>query len=121
MVEKTPKELVTPRQSEMMDLLATGISNREIAAKMFVSEWTVKTWVGQVSSLVDEHHRTTRTALAIWWLKQPTWEIIKDTTERAVNSAYGTDERHGMLARAVADEIVYGEPIPWKLAEHFGR
>lgn len=48
------------------------------------------------------------------------WEEIKNVTERAVNTAYGTDPRHGLLACAVADEVAFGKLIPWSIADHFG-
>src|SRR3984957_4082536 len=34
---------ITPRELEILELIAQGLSNREIAAKLFVSENTVKT------------------------------------------------------------------------------
>ena len=49
------------------------------------------------------------------------WDKIKDEVEKAVNSAYGTDPRHGLLAIAVADKVVHDKPIPWGLSSHFGR
>lgn len=49
------------------------------------------------------------------------WEETKNVTQRAVDSAYGTDPRHGLLARAVADKVAYGEPVPLSLGRHFGR
>jgi ATP/maltotriose-dependent transcriptional regulator MalT len=34
---------ITPRAMEILGLIATGLSNREIAGRLFVSENTVKT------------------------------------------------------------------------------
>lgn len=53
--------------------------------------------------------------------REEAWEDVRETVEKAVNSCYGTDPRHGLLANAVADQIVYGKPIPWGLAKHFGQ
>lgn len=49
------------------------------------------------------------------------WERVRETAEKAVNSAYGTDPRHGLLAVAVADKVAHDKPLPWSLSRHFGR
>lgn len=46
---------------------------------------------------------------------------IKEETTIVLNSAYGTDDRHEMLAGHIAAKVVDGVPIPWDLAKHFGR
>lgn len=46
---------------------------------------------------------------------------IHRTVERAVNAAYGTDPRHGLLGKAVAEQVVDGTPWPWSLSEQFGQ
>jgi DNA-binding NarL/FixJ family response regulator len=63
-----PKELeeLTEREREVLGLIAQGLSNREIAQKMVISEKTVKT---HVSNLLDKLGLEDRTRAAIWALK----------------------------------------------------
>lgn len=44
---------------------------------------------------------------------------VRDATQAAVDSALGTDPRHGLLARAVANKVAHDIPIPWSLSRHF--
>jgi DNA-binding NarL/FixJ family response regulator len=64
----SPKELelLTDREREVLDLIARGSTNREIAEKMVISEKTVKT---HVSNLLDKLGLEDRTRAAIWALK----------------------------------------------------
>jgi DNA-binding NarL/FixJ family response regulator len=63
-----PKELqgLTEREREVLDYIARGLTNREIAEKMVISEKTVKT---HVSNLLDKLDLEDRTRAAIWALK----------------------------------------------------
>jgi DNA-binding NarL/FixJ family response regulator len=63
-----PKELqeLTDREREVLEQIARGLSNREIAAQMVISEKTVKT---HVSNLLDKLGLEDRTRAAIWALK----------------------------------------------------
>ncbi|MDE3130164.1 MAG: helix-turn-helix transcriptional regulator, partial [Acidobacteriota bacterium] len=51
-----PDEL-TPREAEVLSLIARGLSNREIAAELFVSEATVKTHINHVFAKIDARDR----------------------------------------------------------------
>ena len=57
---------LTAREQEVLDLIANGLSNRDIAGKMFISEKTVKT---HVSNILSKLHLEDRTQAAIYALK----------------------------------------------------
>ena len=49
---------ITPRELETLELIAKGMSNREIAEKLFVSENTVKTHSSRVFDKLGARRRT---------------------------------------------------------------
>lgn len=49
---------VTPRELEILELIASGLSNREIAGKIFVSENTVKTHSSRLFDKLGAKRRT---------------------------------------------------------------
>jgi NarL family two-component system response regulator LiaR len=57
---------LTARESEVLGWIARGMSNHEIAEKLFISEKTVKT---HVSSILSKLHLEDRTQAAIYALK----------------------------------------------------
>jgi DNA-binding CsgD family transcriptional regulator len=57
--EKRLAELgITPRELEILELIANGLSNREIAEKLFVSENTVKTHSSRLFDKLSARRRT---------------------------------------------------------------
>jgi len=56
--EKLHELAVTPRELEILDLIASGMSNREIAEKLFVSENTVKTHSSRLFDKLGAKRRT---------------------------------------------------------------
>lgn len=59
-VRKPPLELteLTPREIDVLRLIATGASNREIAQKLYISEGTVKNHVTNILSRLNLRDRT---------------------------------------------------------------
>jgi DNA-binding CsgD family transcriptional regulator len=49
---------ITPREHEILGLIAAGLSNREIAGKLFVSENTVKTHASRLFQKMGVSRRT---------------------------------------------------------------
>ncbi|SRR5258708_5748173 len=57
--ERRRRELgITPRELEILELIAQGLSNREIAEKLFVSENTVKTHSSRLFDKLNAKRRT---------------------------------------------------------------
>ena len=55
---------ITPRELEILELIAAGMSNREIGEKLFVSENTVKTHASRVFDKLGARRRTEAVQLA---------------------------------------------------------
>ncbi len=56
--ESNPMGELTPREKEVLETLARGMSNREIAATLFITEYTVKKHVGQILEKLNLADRT---------------------------------------------------------------
>lgn len=55
---------ITPRELEILTLIATGLSNREIAEKLYVSENTVKTHSSRLFGKLNARRRTEAVRIA---------------------------------------------------------
>jgi two-component system, NarL family, response regulator LiaR len=55
---------ITPRELEILELIAAGLSNREIAEKVFVSENTVKTHSSRLFDKLGAKRRTQAVQIA---------------------------------------------------------
>lgn len=55
---------LTPRELEILEAMAAGLSNREIAERLFVSENTVKTHAARLFSKLSAKRRTQAVQLA---------------------------------------------------------
>jgi DNA-binding NarL/FixJ family response regulator len=60
-------EALTDKEEKILQLIAEGMSNRQIAAAMFLAEGTVKNYV---SRIMEKLHANTRTALAVMSAKK---------------------------------------------------
>ena len=63
---KQTTEPLTERELEVLRLIAQGLSNKEIAAKIFVAEWTVRS---HVSNILGKLHLASRTQAALYALR----------------------------------------------------
>lgn len=55
---------ISKREYEVLELIAEGFSNREIAEKLFVSDSTVKTHISNLFSKLDVRRRTQAVQIA---------------------------------------------------------
>jgi DNA-binding NarL/FixJ family response regulator len=60
-------EALTDKEERILGLIAEGMSNRQIAATVFLAEGTVKNYV---SRIMDKLHANTRTELAVMSVRQ---------------------------------------------------
>ncbi|MGI5189393.1 response regulator [Promicromonospora sp. CA-289599] len=61
------RSLLSPREAEVMDLVSDGLSNQEIAARLFISGKTVK---NHLNSLFAKLGVTTRSQAIVRWLQR---------------------------------------------------
>ncbi|MPS30436.1 response regulator transcription factor [Alcaligenaceae bacterium SAGV5] len=57
-----PEEALTEKEHRVLDLLAQGMTNKQIGAAVFLAEGTVKNYV---SRIMEKLHAHTRTELAL--------------------------------------------------------
>jgi DNA-binding NarL/FixJ family response regulator len=60
-------ETLTDKEEKILELIAEGMSNRQIGAALFLAEGTIKNYV---SRIMEKLHANTRTELAILSRKQ---------------------------------------------------
>lgn len=66
-----PQEHLTEREQEIVQWIAKGLSNKEIAAALFISENTVKTHISNLFEKLDVRDRTEAVtkALRLGWIR----------------------------------------------------
>ena len=61
--DQPPGDLLTPREREIAALVARGLTNRQIAAELFISERTAGT---HVAHILGKLGFTSRAQVAVW-------------------------------------------------------
>lgn len=64
-LSRDSQDLLTPREREILQLLANGDSNADVAAKLFISQETVKSHVRHILAKLEADTRTHAVAIAI--------------------------------------------------------
>ena len=59
------EDMLTPREREILQLLADGMSNADVAAKLFISQETVKSHVRHIPAKLEADTRTHAVAIAL--------------------------------------------------------
>jgi DNA-binding NarL/FixJ family response regulator len=62
---KDQADLLTPREREILQLLADGMSNADVASKLFISQETVKSHVRHILAKLEADTRTQAVAIAL--------------------------------------------------------
>jgi two-component system, NarL family, response regulator YdfI len=62
---RAPKPALTPREIEVLNLMAQGLGNKEIAWRLGISEHTVKFHIGSIFNKLDASGRTEAVTLGI--------------------------------------------------------
>ncbi len=62
---RTPQAVVSPRESDILRLLARGAGNKEIARQLFISEATVKTHLTRIYTKLGVQTRTAAVTAAV--------------------------------------------------------
>ena len=64
-LSRDTQDLLTPREREILQLLADGMSNADVAAKLFISQETVKSHVRHILAKLEADTRTHAVAIAL--------------------------------------------------------
>ena len=65
MAEYFPQDALTPREVEVLTLVAQGLANKEIAAKLGTANGTVKIHVQNILAKLDAADRTRAVTIAL--------------------------------------------------------
>ena len=62
---KDRDDMLTPREREILQLLADGMSNADVAGRLFISQETVKSHVRHILAKLEADTRTHAVAIAL--------------------------------------------------------
>jgi DNA-binding NarL/FixJ family response regulator len=65
LIDSQHAEKLTPREREILRLIADGLGNEQIGSRLFISPQTVRTHVGKAMEKLDVHSRTEAVAVAL--------------------------------------------------------
>jgi len=65
LVDGNRVEQLTPREREILRMIADGLGNEQIGTRLFISPQTVRTHVGKAMEKLDVHSRTEAVAVAL--------------------------------------------------------
>jgi DNA-binding NarL/FixJ family response regulator len=64
---RDPREALTPQEGRILELVAAGLSNKEIAEQLFLVEKTVRNHITRILSKLGVQRRTQAALLAAGW------------------------------------------------------
>lgn len=67
--ERSELSLLTPRENQVLELVAQGLTNKEIAKQLVISENTVRS---HLRFILDKLHMNNRVQAALWFQKKKT-------------------------------------------------
>jgi DNA-binding NarL/FixJ family response regulator len=65
LIEPEHSDKLTPREREILRLIADGLGNEQIGTRLFISPQTVRTHVGKTMEKLEVHSRTEAVAVAL--------------------------------------------------------
>ena len=65
LADRITKPALTPREAEILDLVAKGLRNKEIAGKLYISEDTVQGHVKNILAKLKVHDRAEAVTVGI--------------------------------------------------------